>query len=55
MAPAEIRKLTTIVEETRREMGEWIEPQTRKAAAIAVIRKPFAGLSLASAASKRKS
>jgi hypothetical protein len=42
MTQARIRKLITIVEETRREMGEAVEPPTRKAAAIAVIENPFA-------------
>lgn len=40
---AEIRKLVVFVEETRSEMGQAISPPTRKAAAIAVIRNPFAG------------
>ena len=40
---AEIRKLVVVVEETRREAGKSVEPPTRKAAAIAVIRNPFAG------------
>ncbi|MFO1058716.1 MAG: amino acid synthesis family protein [Dongiaceae bacterium] len=40
---AEIRKLVVLVEETRREAGKSVEPPTRKAAAIAVIRNPFAG------------
>lgn len=43
MALAQIRKLITVVEETRREMGEAVEPPTRKAAAIAVIANPCAG------------
>jgi len=38
----QIRKLVTIVEETLNEMGQAIEPPTRKAAAIAVIDNPFA-------------
>jgi hypothetical protein len=38
-----IRKLVSVVEETRREMGREIDPPTRKAAAIAVIENPFAG------------
>ena len=42
MSPMRIRKLITVVEETRREMGETVEPPTRKAAAIAVIENPFA-------------
>lgn len=40
---AEIRKIATWVEETRREMGQDIEPPTRKAVAVAVIANPFAG------------
>ncbi len=39
----EIRKLLTIVEETRTEMGRQIDPPTRKAAAIAVLKNPYAG------------
>ncbi|HUK00511.1 MAG TPA: amino acid synthesis family protein [Stellaceae bacterium] len=42
MTPMCIRKLITVVEETRREMGETVDPPTRKAAAIAVIENPFA-------------
>jgi hypothetical protein len=38
-----IRKLFTIVEETHGEMGRAINPPTRKAAAIAVLKNPFAG------------
>ncbi len=38
-----IRKIVTIVEETRREIGRDIDPPTRKAAALAVIENPFAG------------
>ncbi len=38
-----IRKITTIVEETRIEIGKTIEPPTRRAAALAVIENPFAG------------
>ncbi len=38
----EIRKLVTIVEETHREMDQVVEPPTRKAAAVAVIKNPFA-------------
>ena len=41
--PANIRKVITIVEETRTEMGKPVLPATRKAAAIAVIENPFAG------------
>lgn len=40
---AEIRKLATWIEETRREMGREIDPPTRKAVAVAVIANPFAG------------
>ena len=40
---AEIRKIVTVVEETHREMGKTIDPPTRKAAALAVIRNPCAG------------
>jgi hypothetical protein len=40
---AEIRKLAVFVEEVRSEMGQAISPPTRKAAAVAVIRNPFAG------------
>ena len=40
---AEIRKLVVLVEETRREMGRDVEPASRKAVAVAVIRNPFAG------------
>ncbi len=40
---AEIRKTSVIVEETRTDMGRPVDPPTRKAAAIAVVRNPFAG------------
>ena len=40
---AKIRKLVTVVEETRTEMGLVVDPPTRRAAAIAVIENPFAG------------
>ena len=40
---AEIRKLLVLVEETRRELDRPVDPPTRKAAAVAVIRNPFAG------------
>ncbi|HEX3505999.1 MAG TPA: amino acid synthesis family protein [Xanthobacteraceae bacterium] len=40
---ARIRKLLTFLEETRLEMGQTIEPPTRRAAAVAVIENPFAG------------
>lgn len=39
----EIRKLLIIVEETHAEMDRAITPPTRKAAAIAVLKNPFAG------------
>ena len=39
----EIRKLVAVVEETLSEMGRNVTPPTRKAAAIAVIKNPFAG------------
>ncbi len=38
-----IRKLATLIEETHAEAGQPIAPPTRKAAAIAVVRNPFAG------------
>lgn len=41
--PAQIRKILTLVEETRREMGRVVDPPTRKAAAVAIIENPFAG------------
>ena len=40
---ARIRKITTVVEETRIEGGRPVEPATRRAAAVAVIENPFAG------------
>jgi hypothetical protein len=40
---AKIRKIVTVVEETRREMGRVVDPPTRRAASIAVIENPFAG------------
>jgi hypothetical protein len=40
---AEIRKLAVFVEEVHEEMGQPVSPPTRKAAAVAVIRNPFAG------------
>lgn len=40
---AKIRKLVVVVEETRKEMGQTIDPPTRRAAAVAVIENPFAG------------
>jgi hypothetical protein len=43
MGATEIRKLVTIVEETRREAGQDIAPPTRQCAAVAVIVNPYAG------------
>ncbi|MFN3293226.1 MAG: amino acid synthesis family protein [Gemmobacter sp.] len=42
--PAQIRKIAVFLEETHREMGQAISPPTRKAAAVAVIANPFAGV-----------
>ncbi|TPI15579.1 MULTISPECIES: amino acid synthesis family protein [unclassified Mesorhizobium] len=39
----EIRRIVTIIEETRVEGGKPVNPPTRRAAAVAVIRNPFAG------------
>lgn len=39
----EVRKYITIVEETVSEGGKRVDPPTRKAAAVAVIKNPFAG------------
>ncbi len=39
----EVRKFVTIVEETAMEGGKKVDPPTRKAAALAVIKNPFAG------------
>jgi hypothetical protein len=39
----DIRKIVTIVEETRREAGREVSPATCRAAALAVIKNPFAG------------
>ena len=38
-----IRKIVTVVEDTHSEIGQAINPSTRRAAAIAVIENPFAG------------
>ncbi|PWK64341.1 amino acid synthesis family protein [Aminobacter sp. AP02] len=40
---AEIRRIITIVEETRTEGGKAVNPPTRRAAAVAVIRNPYVG------------
>ena len=39
----EIRKLVTVVEETRVEAGRQVHPATRRAAVLAVLKNPFAG------------
>jgi len=41
--PAEIRKIITVVEETHIEGERGVTPPARRAAAVAVIRNPFAG------------
>ena len=43
MSALDIRKLLTLVETTKSEMGRPVDPPTRKAAALAVITNPFAG------------
>ena len=43
MSRAVIRKLVTVTDEIHREMGQDIDPPTRRAAAVAVIENPFAG------------
>ena len=43
MSQARIRKIVTFVEEVHIEMGQTIDPPTRKAASVAVIENPFAG------------
>jgi hypothetical protein len=43
MSTARIRKIVTVVEETRQEMGRPVDPPVRRAAAVAVIANPFAG------------
>src|ERR1700676_4754077 len=40
---AKIRKIATFVEETSTEMGQKVDPPTRRAAAVAVIENPFPG------------
>ena len=40
---SKIRKIVTFVEETHSEMGQAVNPPTRRAAAAAVIENPFAG------------
>ena len=39
-----IRKIVTVVEETRTDMGQPVNPPTKRAAAVAVIKNPFSGL-----------
>ena len=41
---AKIRKLVTFVDETLSEQGRVVSPPTRRAAAVAVIENPFAGV-----------
>lgn len=43
MSDLSIRKIVTIVEETRTEIGEKVDPPTRQCAAVAVIANPYAG------------
>ena len=43
MAGTLIRKIVTIVQETRTEIGEKVDPPTRQCAAVAVINNPYAG------------
>src|SRR5713226_10402653 len=38
-----IRKIATFLEETSTEMGQKVDPPTRRAAAVAVIENPYAG------------
>lgn len=43
MSTTKIRKIVTTVESTHLEMGQQIDPPTRRAASVAVIENPFAG------------
>lgn len=43
MSIGKIRKIVTIAEEVRREMGRVVDPPVRRAAAAAVIENPYAG------------
>ena len=43
MSDISIRKIVTVVEETRTEIGVPVDPPTRQCAAIAVIKNPYAG------------
>ena len=40
----DVRKYVDLIEETRMENGKAVDPPARKAAAVAVIRNPFAGI-----------
>ncbi|GAB5378480.1 MAG: amino acid synthesis family protein [Acuticoccus sp.] len=40
---ADVRKIAIFLDETHREMGRFIAPPTRRAAAVAVIANPYAG------------
>lgn len=40
---ARIRKIATFLEEVHSEMGQSVQPPTRRAAAVAVLENPFAG------------
>jgi len=42
MSTVKIRKMVTFIDETHSEMGQTINPPTRRAAAVAVIENPFA-------------
>jgi len=42
MSTVKIRKMVTFIDETHSEMGQIINPPTRRAAAVAVIENPFA-------------
>lgn len=44
MSVAKIRKITVFLDETHQEMGQPINPPTRRAAAVAVIENPYAGV-----------
>ena len=43
MSSISIRKIVTIIEETRTEIGQPVDPPTRQCAAVAVIKNPYAG------------
>jgi len=44
MVQAKIRKIVSFIDETHQEMGKTISPPTRRAAAVAVIENPYAGV-----------